>query len=86
MIGLKSLTFSVSSHRRSALAHAKISSRRLRHGRRAAGVESARTLAYAIITGLLAGIYAGLVLLTTQVFRILRSVAVAAATLAVARS
>ena len=43
-----------------------------------------RTLAYAIITGLLAGIYAGLVLLATQVFRIHTPVAVAAATLAAA--
>ena len=40
-----------------------------------------RTLAYAIITGLLVGIYAGLVLLTTQVFRVHSSVAVAASTL-----
>jgi hypothetical protein len=29
-----------------------------------------RTLAYAIVTGLLAGIYAGPMLLTTQVFRL----------------
>ena len=29
-----------------------------------------RTLAYAIVTGLLVGVYAGLVLLTTQVFRV----------------
>jgi MFS family permease len=43
-----------------------------------------RTLAYAIITGLLIGIYAGLVLLTTQVFRVHTPVAVAAATLAAA--
>ena len=43
-----------------------------------------RTLAYAIITGLLAGIYAGLVLLATQVFRFSSPVAVAAATLAAA--
>jgi len=43
-----------------------------------------RTLAYAIITGLLVGIYAGLVLLTTQVFRVHSSVAVAASTLAAA--
>jgi MFS family permease len=43
-----------------------------------------RTLAYAIITGLLVGIYAGLVLLTTQVFRVHTPVAVAAATLAAA--
>ena len=43
-----------------------------------------RTLAYAIITGLLAGVYAGLVLLTTQVFRVHTPVAVAASTLAAA--
>jgi hypothetical protein len=43
-----------------------------------------RTLGYAIITGLLIGIYAGLVLLATQVFRIHSTVAVAAATLAAA--
>jgi hypothetical protein len=43
-----------------------------------------RTLAYAIITGLLVGVYAGLVLLATQVFRFHSSVAVAAATLAAA--
>jgi hypothetical protein len=43
-----------------------------------------RTLAYAIITGLLVGVYAGLVLLTTQVFRVHTPVAVAAATLAAA--
>jgi hypothetical protein len=43
-----------------------------------------RTLAYAIVTGLLVGVYAGLVLLTTQVFRIHSTVAVAAATLAAA--
>jgi hypothetical protein len=43
-----------------------------------------RTLAYAIVTGLLAGIYAGLVLLATQVFRFHSTVAVAASTLAVA--
>jgi MFS family permease len=43
-----------------------------------------RTLAYVIITGLLVGIYAGLVLLTTQVFRVHTPVAVAAATLAAA--
>jgi hypothetical protein len=29
-----------------------------------------RTLAYAIVTGVLAGVYAGLVLLATQVFRV----------------
>jgi hypothetical protein len=43
-----------------------------------------RTLAYAIVTGLLIGVYAGLVLLTTQVFRIHTPVAVAASTLAAA--
>jgi hypothetical protein len=40
-----------------------------------------RTLAYAIVTGLLIGIYAGLVLLATQVLQIRSAVAVAAATL-----
>ena len=44
-----------------------------------------RTLAYAIVTGLLVGVYAGLVLLTTQVFGVHHSsVAVAASTLAAA--
>ena len=43
-----------------------------------------RTLAYAIVTGLLVGLYAGLVLLTTQVFQIHTPVAVAASTLAAA--
>ena len=43
-----------------------------------------RTLAYAIVTGLLVGAYAGLVLLATQVFRFHSTVAVAAATLAAA--
>jgi MFS family permease len=43
-----------------------------------------RTVAYAIITGLLVGIYAGLVLLATQVFGLHSTVAVAAATLAAA--
>ena len=43
-----------------------------------------RTLAYAIVTGLLVGVYAGLVLLATQVFTIKSPVAVAAATLAAA--
>jgi hypothetical protein len=43
-----------------------------------------RTLAYAIITGLLVGVYTGLVLLATQVVRLSSPVAVAAATLAVA--
>jgi hypothetical protein len=40
-----------------------------------------RTLAYAIVTGLLVGIYAGLVLLATQVLQIHSAVAVAVATL-----
>ena len=43
-----------------------------------------RTLAYAIVTGLLVGVYAGLVLLTTQVFRVHTPVAVAASTLVAA--
>ena len=43
-----------------------------------------RTLAYTIVTGLLVGVYAGLVLLTTQVFRVHTPVAVAASTLAAA--
>jgi hypothetical protein len=43
-----------------------------------------RTLAYAIITGVLAGVYAGLVLLATGVFGVHTPVAVAAATLAAA--
>ena len=43
-----------------------------------------RTLAYAIVTGLLVGVYAGIVLLTTQVFRLHTPVAVAAATLSAA--
>jgi hypothetical protein len=43
-----------------------------------------RTLAYAIVTGLLLGVYAGLVLLATQVFRFHTPVAVAASTLAAA--
>ena len=43
-----------------------------------------RTLAYAIVTGLLAGIYAGLVLLATEVLRFSSPVAVAAATLTAA--
>ena len=43
-----------------------------------------RTLAYAIVTGLLVGVYAGLVLLATQVFRFHSTVSVAAATLAAA--
>jgi hypothetical protein len=43
-----------------------------------------RTLAYAVVTGLLVGVYAGLVLLATQVFGLHTPVAVAAATLAAA--
>lgn len=43
-----------------------------------------RTLAYAIVTGLLVGVYAGLVLLATQVLRLHSSVAVAMSTLAAA--
>jgi hypothetical protein len=41
-----------------------------------------RTLAYAIVTGLLIGLYAGLVLLATQALSFRTSVAVAASTLA----
>jgi hypothetical protein len=43
-----------------------------------------RTLAYAIVTGLLVGVYAGLVLLATQVLTVKSPVAVAAATLVAA--
>jgi hypothetical protein len=43
-----------------------------------------RTLAYVIVTGLLVGVYAGIVLLATQVVSITTPVAVAAATLAAA--
>jgi hypothetical protein len=43
-----------------------------------------RTLAYTIVTGLLVGLYAGLVLLTTEVFQFHSTVAVAASTLAAA--
>ena len=43
-----------------------------------------RTLAYAIVTGLLVGVYAGLVLLATHVVSLKTPVAVAAATLAAA--
>jgi hypothetical protein len=43
-----------------------------------------RTLAYAIVTGLLVGVYAGLVLLATQVLGFHSTVAVAASTLAAA--
>ena len=43
-----------------------------------------RTLAYTIVTGLLVGLYAGLVLLATEVLSFSSSVAVAASTLAAA--
>ena len=43
-----------------------------------------RTVAYAIVTGLLIGVYAGLVLLATQVFGFHNTVAVAASTLVAA--
>ena len=43
-----------------------------------------RTLAYAIVTGLLVGVYAGLVLLATQVLSLHTPVAVAVSTLAAA--
>jgi len=43
-----------------------------------------RTLAYAVVTGLLVGVYAGLVLLATRVLSFHSTVAVAAATLAAA--
>jgi hypothetical protein len=43
-----------------------------------------RTLAYAIVTGILVGVYAGLVLLAQQVLRFSSPVAVAASTLAAA--
>jgi hypothetical protein len=43
-----------------------------------------RTVAYAIVTGLLVGVYAGLVALTTQVFAFKGAVGVAASTLAAA--
>ena len=43
-----------------------------------------RTLAYAIVTGLLVGVYAGIVLLATRVVSITEPVAVAGSTLAVA--
>ena len=43
-----------------------------------------RTLAYAIVTGLLIGVYAGLVLLATEVLSVSSPVAVAASTLAAA--
>jgi hypothetical protein len=43
-----------------------------------------RTLSYAIVTGLLIGVYAGLVIVVTEVFRARTPVAVAASTLAAA--
>ena len=43
-----------------------------------------RTLAYAVVTGLLIAVYAGLVLLSTRVLSLSSSVAVAASTLAAA--
>jgi hypothetical protein len=43
-----------------------------------------RTLGYAIVTGLLVGVYAGIVLLATQVVSVTTPVAVAASTLAAA--
>jgi hypothetical protein len=43
-----------------------------------------RTLSYAIVTGLLVGVYAGIVLLATQVISVTTQVAVAASTLAAA--
>jgi hypothetical protein len=43
-----------------------------------------RTLAYAVVTGLLVGVYAGLVLLATRVLSFHTPLAVAAATLAAA--
>jgi hypothetical protein len=43
-----------------------------------------RTVAYAIVTGLLVGVYAGLVLLATEVFRFHSTVAVAVSTLVAA--
>ncbi len=45
---------------------------------------SSRTLAYALVTGLLVGVYAGLVLLATHVLSVSSPVAVAASTLAAA--
>ena len=44
-----------------------------------------RTLAYAIVTGLLIGVYAGIVLLATQVLHVHSTVAVAASTLTAPR-
>jgi hypothetical protein len=43
-----------------------------------------RTLSYTLVTGILVGVYAGLVLMATEVFRFHSTVAVAASTLAVA--
>ena len=43
-----------------------------------------RTLSYTLVTGILAAVYAGLVLMATEVFRFHSTVAVAASTLAVA--
>ena len=43
-----------------------------------------RTLSYAIVTGLLVGVYAGLVLLATHILDLASTVSVAAATLAAA--
>jgi hypothetical protein len=43
-----------------------------------------RTLSYTLVTGILIGVYAGLVLMATEVFRFHSTVAVAASTLAVA--
>jgi hypothetical protein len=43
-----------------------------------------RTMAYAVVTGLLVGVYAGLVLLATEVLQVHSTVAVAAATLVAA--
>jgi hypothetical protein len=43
-----------------------------------------RTVSYAIVTGLLLGVYAGLVLLSTHLIKITSPVAVAGATLAAA--
>jgi hypothetical protein len=43
-----------------------------------------RTVSYAILTGVLVGVYAGLVLLATQVLRLSSPIAIAAATLAAA--
>ena len=45
---------------------------------------AARTLAYAIVTGLLVGVYAGMVLLATQVLTVKSPVAVAGSTLVAA--